>query len=375
MIRACLPDNEQERLKALGRYGILDTAPERDFDDLVLMAAQICGTPISLLSLIDEDRQWFKAKIGLAITQTPRDLAFCAHAILQRDLFIIHDACADERFSANPLVTSEPHIRFYAGAPLITSDGYALGTLCVMDRVPRELSPEQAETLRLLSRRVISQLEWRNKNFDLARAVTESQAALEALRESEEFKTRLIECSRDCLKVLDLEGRLLTMNAGGMAVLEICDLAPVIGSSWIDFWEGEDRQAAQAAVETARQGGVGRFTGFFATTQTRTPKWWDVMVSPLRNADGRPENLLAASRDVTETKRAQALLNAIIAGTSTVTGKEFFRPLVENLAKGLGVRYSFVAECLPMSAPGHWPFGRATKPARNSSMTCAARPA
>src|SRR6266542_1139175 len=112
---------------------------------------------------------------------------------------------------------------------------------------------------------------------------------LEAHQASEEFRTRLIEGSPDCLKVLDLDGRLLSMNAGGMAVLEICDLKPFIGSSWIDFWQGEDRKAAQAAVKAARNGGMGRFVGFFPTTQTRKPMWFDVIISPILDADGKPE--------------------------------------------------------------------------------------
>jgi formate hydrogenlyase transcriptional activator len=157
----------------------------------------------------------------------------------------------------------------------------------------------------------------------------------------------LIEGSPDCIKVLDLEGRLLSMNAGGMAVLEICDLTPFIGSSWIDFWQGADRAAAQAAVKTACDGGIGRFVGFFQTVQTRKPMWFDVLVSPVMDAFGKPEKLLASSRDVTTWKRSDQLLHAIIDGTSTQTGKEFFQSLVEHLAKGLDVRYSFVAECIP----------------------------
>ena len=161
------------------------------------------------------------------------------------------------------------------------------------------------------------------------------------------FSRLLIEGSPDCIKMLDLDGTLLSMNSGGMRVLEICDLKPFIGSSWIDFWQGADREAAQAAVTTAREGGVGRFVGFFPTVQTHRPMWFDVIVSPITDASGKPEKLLASSRDVTKWKRSDQMLHAIIDGTATDTGAEFFHSLVENLAKGLGVRYSFVAECVP----------------------------
>ena len=137
----------------------------------------------------------------------------------------------------------------------------------------------------------------------------------------------LIEGSPDCIKVLDLDGRLLSMNSGGMNVLEICDLTPFIGSSWIDFWQGADREAAQAAVRTAREGGIGRFVGFFQTVQTHKPMWFDVLVSPVTGTSGKPEKLLASSRDVTKWKRSDQMLHAIIDGTATDTGKEFFHSL------------------------------------------------
>ena len=161
-----------------------------------------------------------------------------------------------------------------------------------------------------------------------------------------DLQTRLIEGSPDCLKVLDLQGRLLSMNAGGMRALEICDLAPLLGSQWVDFWQGEDREQAVRAVAAARAGGIGQFTGFFATTLTQTPKWWDVVVSPILDRDGKPEKLLAASRDVTVWKRSDQLLRAIVDGTSGVTGDAYFRSLLQRLARGLNVRYAFVAECL-----------------------------
>src|SRR5262249_49467945 len=144
------------------------------------------------------------------------------------DLMIVPDTLADPRFSENPLVTADPGIRFYAGAPLVNDDGFALGTLCVLDQVPRQLTSEQSLALRLLSREVMTQLEIRKIQADMAELAKQKRAASEALRASEEFKARLIACSQDCIKVLDLDGRLVFMNAGGMQVLEICDLGPAL---------------------------------------------------------------------------------------------------------------------------------------------------
>jgi GAF domain-containing protein len=158
-----VPPNEKKRLKVLWQYEVLDTVPEEVFDDLTELAARICEAPIALISLVDEKRQWFKSKVGTSVNGTSRDISFCAHAINQTELFIVPDATLDSRFAANPLVTSDPKIRFYAGAPLITPDGYALGTLCVIDKVPRNLRPDQQQALRILARHVVSQLELRRR--------------------------------------------------------------------------------------------------------------------------------------------------------------------------------------------------------------------
>ncbi|MBD2020892.1 PAS domain S-box protein [Leptolyngbya sp. FACHB-36] len=190
MQTAPLPDDESARLSALCQYQILDTEPESAFDDLTYLASNICGTSIAVISLIDAQRQWFKSKVGLDIASTPRDVAFCSYTILQSDILIVPDALLDERFATNPLVVKPPHIRFYAGMPLITPEGHALGTICVVDFVPRELSSSQIQALQVLGRQVVAQLELRRGLLESERLMREAQSKEAALSESEErFRT------------------------------------------------------------------------------------------------------------------------------------------------------------------------------------------
>lgn len=165
-----IPKDEAKRLKVLWQYDILDTVPEEVFDDLAELASHICEAPIGLITLVDEKRQWFKARVGTSVRETSRDISFCAHAILQDELFIVSDASKDPRFKNNPLVVGQPKIRFYAGAPLKSPDGYALGTLCVVDSKPRLLRDEQKKSLRILARHVETQLELRRHAKELAEA-------------------------------------------------------------------------------------------------------------------------------------------------------------------------------------------------------------
>ncbi|MBD0373832.1 MAG: sigma 54-interacting transcriptional regulator, partial [Pyrinomonadaceae bacterium] len=308
-MNASLTENESVRLQALRQFNVLDTLPEQAFDDLTYLASFICGAPISLVTLIDEDRQWFKSRVGLDVAETPRDQAFCAHAIHQPDIFIVKDALKDERFADNPLVTSEPHIRFYAGAPLVTSDGHALGTLCVIDRVPRDLTPDQAHALEALSRQVMAQLEIRrtaqsleSANASLELEIAERERAEQKLREQAE----LLELAHDAIIVRDI-------------------------NSVITFWN----QGAEQTYGYARSEAIGQMTHTFLDTHfpvsleeindalLREGKWEGelthrrsdggrIIVASRhvlqRDLRGEPTAILEINRDITRRKEAEEYL-------------------------------------------------------------------
>jgi GAF domain-containing protein len=210
------PASEPARLAVLRGYEILDTEPEATLDDLTFLASYICQTPIALISLVDSDRQWFKSKIGISMPETSRDVAFCAWAILEPDVFVVPDAAEDERFSDNPLVVSEPKIRFYAGAPL-TTNGQPIGTLCVVDHVPRELTAEQLDALRALRRQVQAQIDLRRNLVRLKEALTaRSRAEEERNKTIEELKAALAHVKTlegllpiclSCKKIQDAKGK------------------------------------------------------------------------------------------------------------------------------------------------------------------------
>ena len=214
MIAAPILPGEGARLAALHRYQVLDTPPEKALDDLTSLAAQICDVPIALISLVDKERQWFKSKVGISLTETKRNLSFCSHALKDRRVLEIADATRDERFADNPLVTGQPHIRFYAGSPLITPDDQALGTLCVIDRVPRQLTKNQEQALQVLARQAMTHLELRRYTHELM--------------ESEERLKIVTENAGVGLVMLDRDRRYVYANSAYAEILGLSSV-PIVG--------------------------------------------------------------------------------------------------------------------------------------------------
>lgn len=209
---APLPENEIGRLAALSEAAILDTPPESGFDDLTKLAASVCGAPIALVSLVDADRQWFKSRVGLDATETPRELAFCAHAILDESVFVVPDAHEDERFFDNPLVQGPPNVRFYAGAPVTSQEGLNVGTLCVIDHQPRALSPEQLEALRGLARQAAAQIDLRRVNNRLKRINQALTLRAQEVENAWEQLDDLLDNSSDLIQSVAPDGRFVYVN-------------------------------------------------------------------------------------------------------------------------------------------------------------------
>jgi PAS domain S-box-containing protein len=291
-----IPANESERLEALARYDILDTPPEQAFDDLTMLATHILDVPIAIVSLVDEARQWFKSSVGIDVKETPREHAFCAHAILGGEVMVVRDALRDERFQDNPLVTSPPGLRFYAGAPLVTEDGFALGTLCLGDRKPRELTSKQLELLRALARQVVSRLEERRKVRELLKTMSERDQALEEL-------DRFFDLSLDMMCVADFDYHFTRVNPAFTRTLGYA-AEEMLRKPYLEFVHGDDRLSTIKAAASAESGSEVRSFENRYRCKDGSYKW----LSWTATAWLAEKRIFAAARDITDRKQAEEAL-------------------------------------------------------------------
>ncbi|MCC9138575.1 GAF domain-containing protein [Pontibacter silvestris] len=284
--------DEPSRLSALSSYQIMDTLPQKELDEVTELASIICGVPISLLTLLDADRQWFKSKVGLDASETAREFAFCNYTIQSADeVMVVHDSFEDERFKLNPLVTGNPNIRFYAGAPLVTSEGHALGALCVIDCRPRTLTEEQKRALKLLSKKVIDIFELRKAQIESNRLFKSDSRRLFALSEhSPDFITTV----NDSLKITYANKAHDGIGRGellGMFILEIIE--PTFRKDFIFHCTNVFQEGEQTNLDLK------------LTNRAGNKPWVTCRIAPLKEDNGAVFNILVVCTDITERKLAE----------------------------------------------------------------------
>ena len=346
-----LPEGEEGRLRALRDLAVLDTPPETAFDDITALAAHICKRPISLISLIDSRRQWFKSRRGLDVTETPRDISFCAHAILNpAEVMVVPDAKRDERFADNPLVTGPPHVRFYAGAPLVTGRGEALGTLCVLDRDPGEMSVAEVEALRTLARSAMAQLESRQGDVTLLRlelertrqqlkAQEESLARQEdvqnALRAEHSFREAVIECAAEgvCVCHAISTPPFIRFTVWNRRMTEITgySMDEINSLGWYQsvYPDPVVRERAIERMERMRRGEDLRYERWEIMHANGRKRTLGISTSRLTSGDGL-EHVLGLMHDFTEEETLQR--EATLGRKDVITGLNNLRAFREEAA-------------------------------------------
>jgi PAS domain S-box-containing protein len=322
-MKAPLPANETQRLEALRDYEVLDTPPEQAYDDLTLLAAQICQVPMAMVSLVDKNRQWFKSKLGVEEAETSRDIAFCAHTILHADEVLeVRDAQADPRFADSTLVTADPHVRFYAGAPLVTPSGHALGALCVMDRSPRQLTTEQLAALQALGRRVVAEMELRRHIRELGAKERETGRMLVLAEKSRRALLSVLEDEKLAAGNLsESEGRFRQVVENIREVFWMTDptkntmlyVSPVYEKiwgrtcasllanprAWLDAIHPDDRARVNDAATLKQVRGDYDET-YRITRPDGSARWIRDRAFPIRDATGQVARIVGTAEDITE---------------------------------------------------------------------------
>ncbi|MEA3186961.1 MAG: hypothetical protein QOD99_791, partial [Chthoniobacter sp.] len=304
---------ETARLAALAAYDILDSPREQEYDDIARLAAQICGTPVALVSLIAADRQWFKAAVGTDLSETPLDISFCAHAIRQSgQMLIIPDAIADPRFETNALVTGEPFIRFYVGAPLLSREGQPLGTLCVLDTEPRELTPDQLASLQALSRQVMTLLELRRSLRELSKTTEEHDRAAAALAKSEQRLQLALAAAKLGTWQHDLPDGELLWNDTAREQFGVSKDDRVTSEMFYSMLHPDDRDSIDQAVKTALTERENCEVEYRIQHPDGTLKWMRSAGVGAYDADGVATRFDGVVMDITEQKLAEETMRAAL---------------------------------------------------------------
>ena len=358
-----IPEHEDDRLRVLQTLAILDTPDESEFDDITLLAAAICKTPIALVSLVDKDRQWFKSRFGLEAKETSRDLSFCGHAILGNEIFEVEDATTDERFLDNPLVCSEPNVRFYAGVPLLTNS-VNIGTLCVIDHVPRTLTPQQKDSLNALARHVSRMIERRSASQTI-------QHLSENLFRQSNLSRSIVKYAGSAIIATELDGLITEFNPAAEILLGY-SMDEMIGLNSPAVFHDPEEVANKAAELSARYNeeisGFDTFIRPLKESNSDSNYWTYIRkdgarvqvlltVSTLKDQAGNAVGYLGVARDQTERimqqeyERSVATIASIMqrAERSFITGKtprELFRGLLNDILDFTGSEYGFISETL-----------------------------
>jgi PAS domain S-box-containing protein len=326
--------NEQRRLDAVARFKNLDDSIVKELNDIVNLTAQICNTPIALVTLLDEDTQWFKASTGTTLTSTARELALCNYTINQDELLIVPDATKDERYSENPLVTGDPNIRFYAGNRLVTKDGYAIGSLCIVDFETKELNDHQKNALKVLSRQVINLMELHNSLQEVAIHTQKTQAQNLAIQQSEIKLKAIFDSSKDTHILVGRNLEILAFNKSAAVFINtIYQKKLALGDHILDYTDNHLRK---------------QFTKYFALALTGKPVkrewilmpdtehecWKETSFIPVKNNEGQVMGIALNSTDITTRKRHERLINIqneALTRIAIIQSHELRRPVASLL--------------------------------------------
>ncbi|MFD2874093.1 GAF domain-containing protein [Mucilaginibacter ximonensis] len=326
--------NELNRLNAVSRFMQLDDALKKDLNELVELTAQICDTPVALITLLDRDNQWFKASKGVDIDCTGREISFCNYTILQNDLHIISDTLLDERFISNPLVIGAPNIRFYAGSTLTTSDGYAIGALCIVDFKPRHLNETQKNTLRILSKQVMNMLELNYARRDKEQHQTETEKQKVLIAESELKLNAIFNSSKHTHILVNKDLQVVAFNrASAVFVRHAYSKKLEIGASVLEYADPEVTEAFAKCFRRAFEGKTIKFE-WHMRPDTENAAWKELEFVPIKDSIKNIIGVALNSTDITERKNQEYQINiqnAALTRIAIIQSHELRRPVASLL--------------------------------------------